>query len=98
MGFIGKDMKAAAVVRRTEVDSRTSHPPGKSEGGGGSTNQLWKERLNKGVPRELMHGLPLPKLQLLVKTWKPTSKNLPRKEGGPPIPMPQKATTPTALA
>lgn len=43
VGLIGKDMKASAGVRGPEVEGRMSYLPSKSEVGGGSRNQLWKE-------------------------------------------------------
>lgn len=80
-----------------EARSQTSlENTDRSNSKGLSRNKWWRERMNKGVPWNLMYGLPLSNLQLVAEMWRlKQGVGAPRKVGGvgqetqhpPPLPL-----------
>ena len=71
MGFTGHgETKSKADLRRVEGNGgikaaplRPTRPPDNKR------YALWTEGISKGIPREVMDGLPTPNLESLVKGW-----------------------------
>ena len=71
MGFTGHgETKSKADLRRVEgkggikaAAPRPTQPPDNKR------YVLWTEGISKGIPREVMDGLPTPNLESLVKSW-----------------------------
>ena len=64
MGFLAREVKSQAAVRRAELREKPSPFGDRNRRGEASRNHLWQEGLEKGIPRELVdefRKLPFPK-------------------------------------
>ena len=71
MGFTGQgETKSKADLRRVEGNGRIkAAPPKPTRPPDSKRYVLWTEGISKGIPREVMDGLPTPNLESLVKSW-----------------------------
>ncbi|XP_050768762.1 uncharacterized protein LOC127027219 [Gymnogyps californianus] len=71
MGFTGHgETKSKADLRRVEGNGGIkAAPPRPTRPPDNKTYVLWTEGISKGIPREVMDGLPTPNLESLVKGW-----------------------------
>ncbi|KAM6091881.1 uncharacterized protein LJ206_005158 isoform 1-T2 [Theristicus caerulescens] len=70
IGLTGRAIKSRTAVRR--VEQRENRPP--PQASGARRNLLWAEGIEKGIPRELMDGMPTITLEKLVRAWKNKQK------------------------
>ncbi|XP_010560005.1 PREDICTED: uncharacterized protein LOC104828198 [Haliaeetus leucocephalus] len=82
MGLTREESRAKPAIRRIEGPGRP--PPSKTVNTkkpyGGQRNLLWAEGIEKGIPRDVMDGLPTSVLEKLVLGWKDKNKEPPHTE------------------
>ena len=76
MGITGGATKSKTAVRR--VERQDNRPPRRASGA--KRNLLWAEGIEKGIPRDLMDGMPTMALEKLIRAWKDKRKVPPKIE------------------